>query len=291
MNQIVKQKIADTVYGLYEVQRKIRGPRIHVISVQDTINEVTNRNMSMIRFGDGEIQMIRGKSLSFQQNRPELAEKLRIALQAEDEGLMITIPDIFDGLDKYERLSQEFWKDHLLFCRKIYYANCHFNRKYGNTSVSRCYSTLRDQSKSGEWFDLMKQIWNGKAVTVVEGAGSHTGVTNDLLKSTEKVERIICPATQAFSFYDDIFNACKTIDRNHLVLLSIGPSAKPLGLSLFRMGYRVLDIGNLDTEYEWYQAGVKKKVDIPKHHALTEEENRKAGYTKYLSEIIERIGC
>ena len=137
----------------------------------------------------------------------------------------------------------------------------------------------------------MRSIWKGKKVTVVEGAGSHTGVTNDLLDSAAAVERILCPPSQAFASYQEILNACEKIDPERLVLLSIGPSAKPLGLALFRKGYRILDIGNLDTEYEWYRAGAKTKIDVPKHHILTEEENIRAGYTKYLSEVVTRIGC
>ena len=291
MNKKVKQMIADTVYEMYEVPRKTKGPKIHVLSVDDTIKAVSNPKMSMIRFGDGEIQMIRGKALAFQKSNQELAEGLREALRAHDENLIITIPDIFNGLDQYEKPSQEFWKDHLLFCRKIYYENCDPKTAYGSTSVSRCYSTLRDQSKSGAWFASMRSIWNGKKVTVVEGAGSHTGVTNDLLDSAAAVERILCPPSQAYAAYQEILNTCEKIDPERLVLLSIGPSAKPLGLALFRKGYRILDIGNLDTEYEWYRAGAKTKTDIPKHHILTEEENIKAGYTKYLSEVVTRIGC
>ena len=291
MNKEVKQLIADTVYEMYEVPRKTRGPKIHVLSVDDTIKAISNPKMSMIRFGDGEIQMIRGKALAFQKSNQELAEGLREALRAHDENLMIMIPDIFDGLGQYERSSQEFWKDHLLFCRKIYNENCDPAVIYGNAFISRCYFILKDQSKSGIWFAKIRQIWNGKKVTVVEGAGSHTGVTNDLLDSAAEVERILCPPSQAFASYQEILNACEKIDPERLVLLSIGPSAKPLGLALFRKGYRILDIGNLDTEYEWYRAGAKTKIDVPKHHILTEEENIRAGYTKYLSEVVTRIGC
>ena len=291
MNKKVKQMIADTVYEMYEVPRKTKGPKIHVLSVDDTIKAVSNPKMSMIRFGDGEIQMIRGKALAFQKSNQELAEGQREALRAHDENLIITIPDIFNGLDQYEKPSQEFWKDHLLFCRKIYYENCDPKTAYGkHFRVQMLFHTAGSVEKRHmvcvDAVDL-----EGKKVTVVEGAGSHTGVTNDLLDSAAEVERILCPPSQAFASYQEILNACEKIDPERLVLLSIGPSAKPLGLALFRKGYRILDIGNLDTEYEWYRAGAKTKIDVPKHHILTEEENIRAGYTKYLSEVVTRIGC
>lgn len=294
MNKQIKQCIADLVYSLYAAADRLTGKsRITVLSIDETIRRIREQNLSMIRFGDGEITLIRGKSLAFQGGSGQLAEDLRTALQAKDPGLIVTIPDIFGihSLDQYVPASREFWKDHLLFCRKIYYKNCSPDIAYGTTSISRCYITLQDQSRCRDWFDQIKHIWADKEITVVEGAGSHTGVTNDLLDTAASVERILCPPRKAYDSYSEILKACESIDKNRMVLLAIGPSAKPLGLTLFRQGYRVVDIGNLDTEYEWFLAGAKEKVKIAKQQVLTEEQNLQQGYTRYLSEVVRRVGC
>lgn len=288
MNRHLKQWIADIVYVFYS---RFGGTRLHVLSIDETIRRIREENLSMIRFGDGEITLIRGRSLAFQGGSDQLAEDLRTALQATDPGLIVTIPDIFgpQSLEQYVPASREFWKDHLLFCRKIYYENCRSDIEYGTTSISRCYITLQDQSRCQKWFNEIRQIWAGKDVTIVEGAGSHTGVTNDLLDTATSVQRILCPPRKAYDSYTEIMEVCRRIDKNRLVLLAVGPTAKPLGLVLFREGYRVLDIGNLDTEYEWFLAGNKDKVKIPKQSVLTVEENERLGYTQYLSEIVDRI--
>lgn len=292
MKEQVKKVFANIAYtGHMAAIGVTHNTRIQVLSIDETIRRIKEQNLSMIRFGDGEITLIRGRSLAFQEGSRQLAEDLRTALQARDNGLIITVPDIFNGLDLYKPASQEFWKDHLLFCRKIYYENCSPDIEYGTTSISRCYITLQDQSRCREWFNAIKEIWAGKDVTVVEGAGSHTGVTNDLLDTAASVERILCPPRKAYDSYAEILETCCRIDKNRLVLLAVGPTAKPLGLVLFRNGYRVLDIGNLDTEYEWFLAGAQDKVKIAKQQVLTEEDNRKEGYTQYLSEVVQRIGC
>lgn len=294
MNKQIKQLIADVVYECYRIAGTLTGKsRIKVLSIDDTIRRIREQNLSMIRFGDGEITLIRGKSLAFQGGSRQIVEDLRTALRAQEDGLIITIPDIFgnNSLDQYVPASREFWKDHLLFCRKIYYENCSPDIEYGTTSISRCYITLQDQSRCREWFDEIRQIWAGKDVTIVEGAGSHTGVTNDLMDTAASVERILCPPRKAYDSYQQILETCDNIPRDRLVLLAIGPSAKPLGLHLFHQGYRVLDIGNLDTEYEWFLSGTKEKVRIAKQQIVTEEQNREAGYTQYLSEIVARVGC
>ena len=38
-----------------------------------------------------------------------------------------------------------------------------------------------------------------------------------------------------------------------LILLMLGPTAKVLGFQLSREGYQAIDIGHIDSEYEWYQ--------------------------------------
>lgn len=204
---------------------------------------------------------------------------------------MVAIPDVFtpDSLDKYVPASRAFWKDHLLFCRKIYYENCSRNTAYGSAFIARLYMLVQDKTQCRRQFDEIRRIWAGQDVTVVEGAGTHFGVGNDLLDNAASVERILCPPRKAYDSYAEILDACRSIDKNRMVLLSIGASAKPLGLALFHEGYRVLDVGNLDMEYEWYLAGATEKIKIPKHQILTEEENRQCGYTQYLSEVVQRI--
>ena len=61
-------------------------------------------------------------------------------------------------------------------------------------------------------------------------------------------------------------------------------------LELFRKGYRVLDIGNMDLEYEWYVRGAAGKIPLNKHDIVGEEANRKAAvhnreYAEYLGQV------
>ena len=67
--------------------------------------------------------------------------------------------------------------------------------------------------------------------------------------------------------------------------MSVGVAAKFLALELFQRGYRVLDIGNLDMEYEWYVRQSHGKCKLEKHEVIGEEANRAAGYEAYLEQI------
>lgn len=287
MKRFVKDVLAQIDYSLYRSGFKKCPVRVH--TVEETIDELIHTDKSMIRFGDGEITMIRGRSLKLQQVEPEIIDGLKRMLGYEHDGLIVTIPDIFDELSVYRKQSRQFWRDHLLFSRKIYEKYCNTDREYYNTSISRFYITLEDRSRCRKWVEGIRQIWKDKDVVVVEGERTHNGVGNDLLDTAASVERIIGPSSDAYARLDEIQECCREYPKDRLFLISLGVAAKFLAERLFLEGYRALDIGNLDMEYEWYLHGAKQKEELAKHDVIGEEANRAAGYNAYLAQIKKRI--
>ena len=287
MKRFVKDIFAQIDYSLY--RSGLKKCPVRVYTIDETIEELIRTNKSMIRFGDGEITMIRGRSLKLQQVEPEIIDGLKRMLGYEHEGMMVTIPDIFGDLSIYRKQSRQFWKDHLLFSRKVYERYCNTDREYYNTSISRFYITLDDQSKCQNWLEGIRRIWLDKDVVVVEGERTHNGVENDLLDTARSVERIIGPSSDAYGKLDEIMECCREYPKDRLFLISLGVAAKFLAERLFLEGYRALDIGNLDMEYEWYLHRVKEKEKVPKHDIVGEEANRNAGYHEYLAQIKRQI--
>lgn len=287
MKRFIKGILAQIDYSLY--QMGIKNGRIEVQTIEETIEELIHTEKSLVRFGDGEITMIRGRSLAFQEVNTEISEGLKRILRYEHDGLIMAIPEIFGDLGIYRKESSRFWKDHLLFSRKVYLEYCNDRKKYGNAYVSRFYYALEDKSKCGQWVEGLRQIWRDKDIVVVEGEKTHNGVGNDLFDTAKSVERIVGPSTQAFEKVNEIMECCREYPKDRLFLVSLGIAAKFLVEKLFLEGYRALDIGHLDMEYEWYlhQAGTKEK--IPKHDIIGEEANRNAGYHEYLAQIKRKV--
>lgn len=280
--------IAAVVYFLYE--KGILHNRIKVHTIDETIDELLHTDKSMVRFGDGEIVMIRGVNLMLQQAAPEIGEGLAGILAYQNDDLMVTVPDVFRTLSDHHKASRQFWKDHLLFNRKTYESYCNKDRVYGSTFVSRCYYFAKDRSRCDGWFAKIRKIWENRDIVIVEGTRTHNGVGNDLFDSAKSMERIICPPSDAYGALPEIVNACVQYDRDRLFLLSVGVAAKFLAVELFRRGYRVLDIGNMDMEYEWYLRQAPDKMMIEKHSIAGEEANRQAAardkaYAKYLEQV------
>ena len=287
-----KDIIAAIVYFLYE--KGILRERIRVHSIDETIDELLRTEKSMVRFGDGEIVMIKGMDLMLQKSAPEIGSGLAEILAYPYDDLLVTIPDIFTTLSDHHRASRQFWRDHLLFCRKIYGKYCNPDRIYYSTFVSRCYYFGSDRSNCDRWFAKIRKIWENRDVVIVEGTRTHNGVGNDLLDSARSVERIICPPKDAYGALGEILEVCLRYEKDRLFLLSVGVASKFLAKELFLQGYRVLDIGNMDMEYEWYVRQAPDKMPLAKHEIVGEAANREAAvqdaaYGRYLEQVRYRL--
>ena len=287
MKKTLKKILAQAGYLLNRAG--IRKCDIKVTSVEETIEELICTEKSLVRLGDGEITMIRGRDLAFQKVNPEIVEGLKRILGYGYEDLMTAIPEIFGDLRIYRKENSDFWKEHLLFSRKVYQTYCNTQKVYANAYISRFYYPMADKSQCGKWIERIRQIWKDKDIVVVEGDRTHNGVGNNLLDTARSVERIVGPSEQAYEKVDEIFECCKEYPKNRLFLISLGIAAKFLTEKLFLEGYRVLDIGNLDMEYEWYLHQAKYKEKVPKHDIVGEEANKNAGYHEYLAQIKKRI--
>ena len=148
MKTIIKRILSEVVYSLYQCRFLKNDIKVH--TVDETINELQTTNKSLVRFGDGEILIIKGKNIKLQAANAELTEGLKRILGYQHEELMVTIPEIFGDLSVYHKASQRFWKDHLLLCRKTYEKYCNKNRVYYSTTVSRFYYAMMDKTERVE---------------------------------------------------------------------------------------------------------------------------------------------
>lgn len=257
--------------------------------MDETIDELLNTNKSLVRFGDGEITVLKGNDIVFQKSSSDISEGLKRIISYPYDELIVALPPMFDGVEQYQFQSGQFWKEHLLTRRKTYNQFCNHQKEYGNAFFSRFYYAYKNKEACGKWISKIKLLWKDKDIVIVEGITSHNGVGNDLFEGAKSIERILCPAVNAMQVYDEIMDACKLYSKESLFLLSVGITAKLLAEELYLNGYRVIDIGNLDMEYEWFLRKVDGKIKIEKYDFVSYEENVKAGYTEYLKQIKIRI--
>ena len=261
------EDIKNLISGIF----KERTPAIIVKDINQTLDYIVENQSSIIRFGDGEMDLMLGRSIPYQVYDENLASQLKeiISLQS-DEKLVIGLPNVFADRSNFTSEAEAFWKGHLEHHLKDYVELARADW-YGTTFVSRPYIDYVDKSQSFSQFEKLKQIWKNEDILIVEGVTSRSGVGNDLFDGANSIKRIICPSHNAYSRIEEIQEAVLQYAENRLILCMLGPTAKILSYNLFKKGYRVLDIGHIDSEYEWMKMGVDTKVKL--HHKHTAEHN------------------
>ena len=239
---------------------------IQVKGIDETLDYIIEHKPSLVRFGDGEINMLAGDSIPYQDYDEELVSIMRdIIGQESREELVVCLPDAFTDRFKFTSWAIPFWKDHMDHYMDFYRELCS-DSWYGSTFVSRPYIDFEDKSQAKAQFEKLKSIWKNRDLLIVEGVTSRSGVGNDLFDEANSIKRIICPSHSAFSRVHEIEQEIEKHAAGRLILCMLGPTAKVLAYHLSRKGYQVLDIGHIDSEYEWMKMGAKTKVKFSHKH-------------------------
>lgn len=279
--------IIDFIY-----KRLVQAPK--VASLEDSVNYIIQTHCSVSRLGDGEIKLVAGKKLGFQDKNSILQEKMIEVLSQPIKNHIVCLPDIFNDLTIYDSDSQKHWKKHLAFYRRYWYRYINKQANFYNAFISRCYMMYQNPSMSSRMFELLKQIWQDRDVIIIEGEQSRLGVNNDLFNNTKSIKRILAPNRNAFNYYQLILDKVTQYDKQeYLILLALGPTATVMAYDLAKLGYQAIDIGHVDIEYEWFLMKATHKV--PVHNKFVNEAGAGAGVgicndQMYLSQILFKIG-
>ena len=242
---------------------------ISVMSIDETLDELLKTEKSLIRFGDGEFNIMNGYNIAFQEYNEELARGMKeILLTANQEEMLLCMPEVFKAFKEEFPLdynSEIFWKKQLDRYADFFKEYCQ-SKIYGSAFISRPYIYNKDKSCAQSQFEKIKQLFEGEELLIVEGATSRSGVGNDLFDGAKSIKRIICPSHNAFDKIQEIKEEILEHSEGRLILLMLGPIAKVLAYQLSQLGHRALDFGHIDSEYEWMKMGAETKVQLKHKH-------------------------
>ena len=299
----VKMLFKETIYGVvaslvYRWRTTIavsESPK--VMSIEQTVETVLTTDSSLVRFGDGELAILQGGFISYQNYSRQLADELRDALTTERPKFLVCVPGVFDGMPDVDKSIRSWWIKQLLRGYLPWKALTGSKRLFGNAFLSRPYMMHRHfpRSKIDSLFRDIQRLWHARDVTIVEGTDTRFGVGNDLLDNAASVTRILCPSRNAFEALRQIEESCLAVPTGNLFLVALGPAAKPLIVRLHRSGRRALDLGHLDIEYEWFLRDAKGPVLVP-GKAMdgtvgTEGTGASGEDAMYLRQVIDTISA
>ncbi len=271
MKIIHKLKYVATLPISFILSKKYAAPT--VLSDRETVQYILQKGCSVCRFGDGELNLMKGIGIKFQKFDGTLRRRLQeIAMSNQTERALICIPNIFATLDAFTKESGDWWKKYVR-CTRGYWYKMFRNGPYGDTNVTRFYVENKDKDRD-EYVKQLKEIWREKRVLIVEGAKSRLGMGNDLFSNTADIKRLICPSADAFKVYPQILEETKQkIGTGHydLMICALGPTATVLCYDT-ASEIQSLDLGHVDIEYEWYLRKAQSKQAIC-NKSVTEVED------------------
>ena len=261
--------------------------KLHIESEENTLSEILKHNKSIARYGDGEFGIIIGNSISFQRHTKELAKRLLQILNSHEKNLLVGIyyPYKEKQLKLYLDFEYRYWKSYTYHRKFKIFEIIKQNKKFYSTGITRFYLRFKDKSISKKLLSKLRQLWEGRDIILVEGEISRQGVGNDLFNNANSIKRIICPEKNSFDVYNKILNSVLKLNKNNLILISLGPTATVLAYDLSKLGYQAIDIGHTDLEYELLLRNETKWIfkNEKKEDVFGEE------MIKYNNQIIEKI--
>ena len=266
---------------------------ITILDSMTSIQYIIDNGCSVSRFGDGEFDVIMGGSEGYTRPDTRLAASLKHVLMSTDApNHIVGIPLPMKGISGLRPLSRDFWGFFVKNNIDRILPLLSKNRTYIDTQLSRFYIAYTDKSNCAKHVELLKRIWDGRDIVIVEGTQSRTGVGNDLYDNAKSLKRILGPSKDAFDVYDKMLDAIiRNVSKEELVLMSYGPCATILAYDLAKLGYQAIDLGHLDIEYEWFRTGAATATAVK--GKFTNEAEAEGGHVvedcydeKYLNQII-----
>lgn len=249
----------------YEIADEIQNIKLpKVMTPQESIEEILNSNKSVVRFGDGEFNLILGNSIGFQEYSPELAQRLTDVLMTKDNNILIGIYR-FGSLSDINAQSRAYWRGFMSRHRQKLYTLLDFDKTYINAGLTilgieaEDHRTPEWQAKIDTYYNSVRQIWDGKDITIIKGAGTEK-FTHDIYDNARSITYIYGPKENAFRDYDKILAEALKLPKDRLIIAALGPTAKLLAYDLHKQGYRVLDLGHMGKAYDWLKTHEGKIV-------------------------------
>lgn len=222
-----------------------------VCGVGETLDMLATTGMSIARFGDGEVMLMNGKGIPFQDYSRQLAERLRDV--AEDPPADCAIA--FSRFWWYhDRLVQPHIEEYARKLVKTHGAAIDAmaagGRTYYDTAMTQFYQSFKPGFDFAAMFARARRIWHGKAVMLVCGESVRSKLEHDIFDNVASMAVVDAPSRNAWSRYESIKAEVASAASGRLVLAILGPTATVLAADLCRAGIRALDIGHIAKDYD-----------------------------------------
>ena len=248
------------IYREFESKRYRKGKYCNIIKVmnaQETLEYLDKNTVSFCRFGDGEIAIMNGESIAFQSYDMNLAERLKEILVADEDGLIIGIGYYYLNPVENVNLYTMNFLNAMGNQREFLIANCNKNMVYMDTAITQMYQNYQEYDFETH-FRKLQSLFAGKDITLICGANVLSNIEYNALNVCKSVEYIYTASKNAYAEYPEILERALAVDKNRIICVILGPTAKVLIYDLHKSGRVAWDIGHYLKDYDEYQKKIPK---------------------------------
>ena len=141
----------------------------NILSYEDSIEYIVKDKLSVSRFGDGEITLMSGLNIPFQDYSEELVQRLNSIIHTEEKGFAIGIPKAhFDySLMGLNPIGEKFIDEYMASNRDKWDAVINYNKTYIAAEITQIYQTFTKYNFA-KCFEALKNIWRDRDIVGME---------------------------------------------------------------------------------------------------------------------------
>jgi len=234
--------------------------KLHILNVDESLTYIEENKISFYRYGDGEIAIMMGDGISFQQADDRLAKRLISLLDINEPGIKAAIPYYYFNPEKGLIDFVESFAYAMKRQRKFLLEHCSKNRLYLDTSISQIYQSYQDYDFE-RYFERVRRLFRGRKIAIICGKGIFRNIQYNLLDVCSSITYMEAPSKNAYSEYENIYKKALEVPKDVLICVVLGPTAKPLTYDLHKQGYQAWDIGHLMKDYDAYCKKTSRDAD------------------------------
>lgn len=144
------------------------------------------------------------------------------------------------------------------------------NKEYGATELSQIYAGYKDYDFKAHYAGL-KKLFADKKILLVCGDKVLANVQYNLFEEAQEIATIYGATKHAYESIGVLKEEILKFPKDRVLVFALGPAGKVLGYEMFKLGYRVLDIGHSIKDYDAYKRKLRMdREEISKFFAPDE---------------------
>lgn len=245
-------------YEIMDPHRKADVWFPNVLDYEGTIKILLEQPKSFCRFGDGEINLMEGRSISFQKYDARLAEGMRQILRENNPDLYVGINyNYFHSSSEMSDYVRRFYLIDVKPHRDFLIRNCNRERDFYIAAAFNQMYTAFDEMNIDAYYHQILSMFKDRKLVVFLGENVMKKLEYNIFDVAESVEYVYGPSSDAFEQFDDLLQQAQSYPKDYTLCFILGPTSKVLVSELSKKGYIAWDIGHMAKDYDAY----RKKVD------------------------------